>query len=60
MMMLSALGILLFGFPVLAVAGFTFGVSHTAGSLLLFFVLENLMTGSNLVSLFYWLWTLFV
>jgi hypothetical protein len=60
MIMLSALGLVLFGLPVLAVTGFTYGIPYSLGSLLLFFGLENLMTGPSLVSLFYWLWKLFV
>jgi hypothetical protein len=60
MMTLSVLGVLLFGFPVLAVASFTFGLSHTFGSLLTFFALEKLFTATNLITAFYWLWQLFV
>jgi hypothetical protein len=60
MMMLSALGVLLFGLPVLAASGFTYGIPYSLGGLLMFFGLEKLFTASNLVGFFYWLWQLFV
>jgi hypothetical protein len=52
-------GLFVFGLPFLVVAGLTFGVSHTLGSLLMFFGLEKLFTGTNLVTLVIWLFRFF-
>lgn len=51
-------GLFVFGLPFLVVAGLTFGVTHTFGSLLTFFVLENFFTGTNVVTLLLWLFDL--
>jgi hypothetical protein len=48
-------GLFVFGLPFLAVAGFTFGVSHTLGTLLTFLVLEQLFMGANIATLLLWL-----
>jgi hypothetical protein len=60
MISILALGGLLLGFPIIVIAGLAFGGLYSLPGLLMFFGVEKLVTGTNLVSFFYWLWKLFV
>jgi hypothetical protein len=61
-MILSSLlvlgGVFVFGFPLFAFIGGSFGWTHGLGGLLTFFALGELFTGSNIVTLLVWLFRL--